>query len=706
MGCGASSAPQKDGGYKADEAPPPAPAPKAKAAPAPAPEAKPAETPAPEVKQPAPEVKQPVPEVKQPAEEAEDAKAKARLALSALLDDEEPTPPPTECTLRIFTVNDVYELDNLASMKTCIEQNRRDNQVVLLAGDFLGPSLLSSLDHGASMIDMLNRVGIQYVCFGNHEQDVPHAEMLERIKESQFKWINTNMTGLPLSADMQPLPTHEVITVTAGGQTRKVGLLGLNTNDPGLYLPKAWGGVGAKVIDPIEDKAIEFRKKLLDEGCDVVVPMTHQVMPLDRAMAEKCLGFPMIIGGHDHQLYHEEVAGATILKVGADADTVGIIDLTWPDVGTPGESPTISIQKIATSSCAPDPELAERTKLHKKVLEELDKASLFTVPEGVCLSSKKIRLQQVSMGTVIVSSLRDALGAECAIINAGNIRGNTEYPKDLKTFSYSQLKTEMPFDSVVADVPLPGKLINEVVAFTRKWAVQDPPVEKGCYMQIDDKMKWDAETNTVTHIGGKPLDPERIYECVVLWQVAMEGIDGVTPLFEYCKNQVAVNFPHDADVGRPAKQVLVDYFGRAIWWAMIEKVGFAGLDQDKDGQISEKELLDAVHKAPGMEGGLGDLVVKNIMGMADVNHDGYVCKEELLQVCFLSIAMFDDENMDDNRVLSRLEVEDVAKRILGCSYDQELVTKLIDATDANKDGKICFGEVKQRVKELQKQLAI
>jgi 2',3'-cyclic-nucleotide 2'-phosphodiesterase (5'-nucleotidase family) len=612
------------------------------------------------------------------------------------------------CTLRIFTVNDVYELDKLPHMKACIEQYRTDNQVVLLAGDFLGPSLLSSLDHGRSMIDMLNRVGVQYVCFGNHEQDVPHGEMLERIKESEFEWIATNMERLEMAEGMSPLPTHKVLTVKGGGQTRRIGLLGLNTNDPGLYLPRSWGGQGPGVIDPIIDKAVEFRKKLLEEeGCDVVVPMTHQVMPLDREMAEQKLGFPLIIGGHDHQLYHEEVAGATVIKMGADADTVGIIDLTWPEVGTPSGAPIITVQKHAAEEFTPDPDLVSRVKIHKHVLEELDKASLFVVPDKQKLTSRRIRLQQVSMGTVIVSALRNAFGAECAMINAGNIRGNTEYPDDLKNFTYSNLKTEMPFDSVVADMPLPGRVINETVRFTRQFALQDPPVEKGSYMQLDDKMIWDPRSNTILEIAGEPFDPDRIYECIVLWQVAMEGIDKVTPLYEYCKEHLADSlFPHDADVGRPAKQVLVDYFGRAIWWHLIESAGFSGIDSDGDGHISEKELSDAIHKCPSYEGELGDLVVKNIMAMADLDHNGFVCKNELLQVSILDLSMFEHADLDGTRMLNRGEVEVVVKKLFGDAYEASMVDQLFADIDTNQDGKLSFCEVKVRSKQLHKLLKV
>ena len=53
-------------------------------------------------------------------------------------------PPSGGCTLRIFHVNDVYELDNLPRLKRAIETLRTGNDVALLAGDFVSPSLLSS----------------------------------------------------------------------------------------------------------------------------------------------------------------------------------------------------------------------------------------------------------------------------------------------------------------------------------------------------------------------------------------------------------------------------------------------------------------------------------------------------------------------------------------------------------------------------------
>lgn len=52
----------------------------------------------------------------------------------------------------------------------------------MLTGDFLAPYLLSSIDKGKNMITMLNETPIDYVTFGNHEDDLPHKYVCQRTK--------------------------------------------------------------------------------------------------------------------------------------------------------------------------------------------------------------------------------------------------------------------------------------------------------------------------------------------------------------------------------------------------------------------------------------------------------------------------------------------------------------------------------------------
>lgn len=72
--------------------------------------------------------------------------------------------------LRFLAINDVYLLKNLPYYCTAkkVEAHGADLVVGTLAGDFLMPSELSSIDKGMSIVDCLGKAGVDYVCLGTH----------------------------------------------------------------------------------------------------------------------------------------------------------------------------------------------------------------------------------------------------------------------------------------------------------------------------------------------------------------------------------------------------------------------------------------------------------------------------------------------------------------------------------------------------------
>jgi 2',3'-cyclic-nucleotide 2'-phosphodiesterase (5'-nucleotidase family) len=101
---------------------------------------------------------------------------------------------------RIVNITDCYTLENFPSLKTCVEvkssevnNDSASKFATILTGDFLAPYLLSSIDKGTSMIDVINSTPVDYVIFGNHEDDLEARYVNQRIKDYKGKWINTNM---------------------------------------------------------------------------------------------------------------------------------------------------------------------------------------------------------------------------------------------------------------------------------------------------------------------------------------------------------------------------------------------------------------------------------------------------------------------------------------------------------------------------------
>ena len=120
---------------------------------------------------------------------------------------------PRDFTL--LAINDVYRIDGvdlgtsggLARVRSLRNELEREDPDLLLlhAGDFLFPSLLSRRYNGEQMIDILNLLDgnpqamdpRMFVTFGNHEFDrnkLNDATFLEkRVEESQFAWLGSNI---------------------------------------------------------------------------------------------------------------------------------------------------------------------------------------------------------------------------------------------------------------------------------------------------------------------------------------------------------------------------------------------------------------------------------------------------------------------------------------------------------------------------------
>ncbi|KAJ9467321.1 hypothetical protein DIPPA_08457 [Diplonema papillatum] len=590
---------------------------------------------------------------------------------------------------RIIQLNDVYSLDNLprfsALRQRLVDEVGKDVKVItVLAGDFLSPSLLSALDNGKAVVECMNDIGIDFVCIGNHENDVPLKELHKRIRESKFVWINSNIENFKLNDKVKAmkwivnndLPRYATATSTDG--KRKLAFLGVLTEDKGLYPGECFGGATIKPpIEAAEAVCKEIAEK--EKDVDLVVPMTHQTMPEDRAFVEhfakkrdeeKVFNFPVICGGHDHTLYHETLCGSEIIKVGCDADTLAAIDIWWE-----GDEPKIKIKTVGVAKEEnEDTTVRSVVDSSNEILKEFDSAVLFTLSSN--LSSKNIRKQPVSMARHLVSTIRDAVYADCAIINAGAIRGSTDYKKGQK-FTHADLKTEMPFGSPITTADLTGQVISDSLAFSRRLSKQDPPVEKGGYLQSCDAIEVDDQ-DRITHIGGKNLDPKKKYRVACLYQALIQKMDDIEPLYQAGEQ---LKPPPSDEASRPAKHVLVTRFARNLWWDAMQKQGcsFCKIDSNKDGLITKDELRNSF-------GSCSDIVVSNIWNLMNANDDDSIDPVEFFSF-YMPIKLAELTNEDgtlngeatDKLVLEVLGPE-LARKV--SSFIEDLKTK--DAANLQK----------------------
>ena len=299
------------------------------------------------------------------------------------------------CGLQLVQVNDVYEIDNWPAFATlrrraAAEFAHLGPTIGVVPGDFVAPSLLSSLDRGLGMVDCMNAAGVDYVCIGNHESDIPVSALHDRIRESRFVWLNSNMPEFPRSPSLPEMPEFRVVEVTSAadpGHTRRIGLIGLCSEDRSVLSKGAFGDCA---IAPLNETCKQLVQRLVTEHkCDVVIPLTHQLVQQDRDLAaslDSSLPVPFILGGHDHEPFEERIVvagpgpatlGRTVIKTGADGKLIAVLSVVWPSSSTPSNAPETSVAMTAAADVAdPDAGVGELVQTHKSVLKEIEESSL------------------------------------------------------------------------------------------------------------------------------------------------------------------------------------------------------------------------------------------------------------------------------------------------------------------------------------------
>ena len=504
----------------------------------------------------------------------------------------------TATRLRIVAVSDVYALDNLPRLATLIAAARAgcDRLVVALPGDFLAPSVLSSLDNGRGMVACLNAIGVTHVTFGNHEDDVPHRALLARMAELNALWLASNV-HLP----ERDLPDHDIIEIGAV----RVGLFGVVLADPLMFRGTPFL---AKLDDPHEVAMRELARLTGELGCSWVVALTHQDIAADRALAHDFRGAPVIvIGSHEHVPFDETVDGIRVLKAGADAVRAIVVDAVWTDAAA---APTVVARLEPTAGYAEDPAVRALVDQHMAPVLALATATLLELAPGAPLSSVGMRARQTSVGELVCWRIRDVLRADACVFNAGGIRGAREY-RD--RFTYGDLEGEVPFDNEIVVVAMPGRVLHDAMISSRAHA----PAESGAFLQIDNQIHVDGDR--VVSIAGAPYDADRAYR--VAPSASCASASTASSRWSRSRTSTRSRCPSPATRRPPSSCSCA----RSRWTCGSSSVASTRSMPITDGKVVPAEVAAALER---VRHGTSPLVAELVVRALDENHDGAVSPDE------------------------------------------------------------------------------
>lgn len=458
---------------------------------------------------------------------------------------------PQSSTVRvtILHANDTYQFTpvdggkrgGLARVMTIKKRTLEENPntIFTLGGDTLSPSVETRTYRGKQMIDAWNAIGIDYSVFGNHEFDIKKPELLERIKESDFKWLGANVVEAKTRKPFANLPPYMIREIDGV----KIGFIG-------LLLPET------KETSSIDDSlavtdycalAKKLVPKMRRNGAHVIVGLTHMFMAQDKKLTA-CEKFDLILGGHEHTLLQSSANGTPIFKMTADAREVGKFDL-YIDKAT-GKMVSMDWQVIPVTDAVPDaPEFAPVVAKYKDLLEQLAVVVGATAVPLDALSHS-VRTKETDIGNFIADAYREAVNADVALVNGGSIRADLSYnPSPL---TKRDVLSMLPFNNPIVKVELSGKLLMEILEHSVARSAEDS--EPGRFPQISGmKFKFDAsklpgQRVAEASVGGQPVDPNKKYSLATSDFLVSRGGDGYT-MFKEAKVLIAADkAPKDSEV--------------------------------------------------------------------------------------------------------------------------------------------------------------
>ena len=432
-----------------------------------------------------------------------------------------------EVAITFLHLNDVYEispLDNgrvggLARVATVRQELLKENPntITVLSGDFLSPSVTGTLRYegkgikGRQMVEVMNAVGFDWVCFGNHEFDLDEKDLQERINESKFDWLNTNALekidgklepfGKIVNGVKVPFAKTKIFSFkNANGEEVKMGLFGIVLpSNPKDYV---W-----------YDDFFESAKKAYEElkpQCDFVVGLTHINRVDDIKLAGMLTEVKLIMGGHDHDNMIEKIGDVIMAKADANAKTAYIHRIVYNKAN---KKTTVKSELRKIDNQIPD---ESTTAIVVKKWEDIADASFKAIginkneviadlKEPLDGHESTVRNQQAAMGSMIAKAMTAATpdATDCAFFNGGSIRID-----DVVSGRITQLDVLriLPFGGKVIEVKMRGRLLERILETGLK------NKGSGGYLQWD-RITYDAAKNE-WNINGKLLDVNQEYTVV------------------------------------------------------------------------------------------------------------------------------------------------------------------------------------------------
>lgn len=398
-------------------------------------------------------------------------------------------------------VEDAENRPGLARVATYIKQTRQDamNTLVFHGGDSLSPSILSSLDKGAHMIDLLNAIEIDVMAVAKRELAYGEDVLIQRAEEALFPLVSSNTFDAATNAPFEAVQTNEIFDI--GGIQLGVVV---------LTAPQVIREYATKrtIVRETPASALEEAKMLRDEGANIIV-LSADFDLSDQADLFASGLFDIVLQASTEVTEPTKVDETYYIREKSDGT-----GLTQLDIDLVSHQDGYSISKIVAirpnlSAIEPDQDMLTMVEAHVQPLTRLLDAPLGRLTGEISTLRNQVRSQENAFANLLADSIRIATGADIALINGGSIRGNKSYGTEV-TVTRKDLQAELPFRNTIALLEVTGQQLWNAL----EYGLLCRRDLDGCFPHVSNlTVTYSPDTDTLVSVemAGQDISLERTY---------------------------------------------------------------------------------------------------------------------------------------------------------------------------------------------------
>ena len=408
---------------------------------------------------------------------------------------------------------------NLASL---VKQTRDTQQpsLFLFGGGSLAPSMLSSFDRGAHIIDILNTIEPDAMGIAKREFSYFEDELTLRAYEAAFPLVLSNVTDPLTGRELEE--TWQDIIVERGGV--RVGILTVIASASSEeYLMQRLQ------INAPYDTIVSRSSALRERGAELIVLMVSDELPfINKLLSQSQVD--LVLRNDPYYvkpLAVDEKPRANYVVVTKEA-TAAIVNIEWPQ-GNPAEA-QFTVEQLPLSNYPKDPVIAEQVAIYDNRITALLSEQVVRLTTEMDTTRDAVRTRENGFGNLVSDALKEASHTDVAIINGGAIRGERSY-REGHLLTRKDITSELPFRNHIRVLRITGADLKSALenGVSRIEAASGRfPHVSGMQFKVQLSAAPGNRVKDLT-INGGPMEADRIYSLATSDYLANGG-DGYESL--------------------------------------------------------------------------------------------------------------------------------------------------------------------------------